>query len=82
MKKNIELFDIQECISQVESILHDKAHMKNILMRSVFENFQKGYSLVKTDRKRLQQVLLNLLSNAMKFTQRNGSVLIRVQKLT
>lgn len=32
--------------------------------------------MVKTDRRRLQQVLLNIQSNALKFTEKNGSVTI------
>ena len=55
-----EVFDIKECIDQIETILHDKAHMKNIKVKSVFENFEEGNNekghpyLVKTDRKRIQ----------------------------
>ena len=42
----------------------------------------KGYLnyIVKTDMKRMQQVLLNLYSNAIKFTDRNGKINIKVDK--
>lgn len=58
--------------------------MKNIRVKCVFENFEEANSdqkspyFVKTDKKRMQQILLNLLSNSMKYTQRNGKILIKI----
>ena len=39
-KPNSEVFDIKECIGQMETILYDKAYMKNIKVKSMFENFE------------------------------------------
>ena len=36
---------------------------------------------MKTDIKRMQQVLLNLVSNAIKFTPKEGKIVILVEKL-
>jgi signal transduction histidine kinase len=40
-----------------------------------YENF-----MVNSDAKRLQQVFLNIISNAIKFTDRDGSIRIIIQK--
>ena len=58
-------------------------------MRTLYNNFQwidvggrqKPNYMVKTDMKRMQQVLLNLYSNAVKFTPRNGKISIVVDLL-
>ena len=52
--------------------------MKQFEVKVVYSGFDCGH-LVNTDKKRLQQVLLNLLSNSVKFTDRDGSILILIE---
>ena len=54
--------------------------MKAINIDVEFNGFDNEFT-IKTDMKRMQQVLLNLYSNAIKFTNRNGNITIKVTKI-
>lgn len=61
--------------------------MKAIIVKMQYKGFRRvehrGLTLinyfVKTDQKRLQQVLLNIYSNAIKFTGRDGKISLVVE---
>ena len=78
--KDKKTFDVAVAIKEITDILNDKSSLKNIKIETHLRGFDDHY-LVKTDRKRLQQVILNFLSNAIKFTDRDGKVMILVEKL-
>lgn len=50
--------------------------MKGILVNFDYSDLENEY-IIKTDIKRFQQVLLNILSNAVKFTDRLGNIIIK-----
>lgn len=58
---------INEAVQTIKSLLDQKEHTLNILV-------EKGIGQVYADKSRLRQVLLNLLSNATKFTHQGGII--------
>jgi signal transduction histidine kinase len=77
-EKKISSFNIRDSIEKVMAIQAKKAAMKEI----DFVLEIKGISnlIITSDEKRIQQVILNLQSNALKFTQYYGRVKIFVEK--
>lgn len=84
---NNKLFNIIEAIEEVMCVQRKKAYDCRISFFSTFVNIASGESdddsskfssMIYSDKQRIQQVLLNLQSNALKFTA-EGSVEIKVQ---
>ncbi|MEO6995008.1 MAG: PAS domain S-box protein [Lacunisphaera sp.] len=66
---------VRQCIDDVVNLLGEQARRKNLDLRSVVE--PRVPSWVTTDGTRLRQVLLNLIGNAIKFTEK-GEVEISI----
>jgi signal transduction histidine kinase/ActR/RegA family two-component response regulator len=70
-----EPFDLRECVKSAISVIADKARANSLPIELVFS--KQVPSMIVGDRSRLRQVLLNLLANAVKFTEK-GEILCSV----
>ena len=74
---NLDYFDIYDLLKELQAIYDVQAHAKNIQLRAKVSKLPS--SIIRSDKKRLFQVLSNLLSNSIKFTQ-EGSIHIIVKE--
>lgn len=73
-----ETVNLRSFLQGIADIIHVKAEEKGLLL--VFDSAADLPQAVRVDGKRLRQALLNLLGNAVKFTDR-GEVRFRVRRL-
>ncbi|GBF80917.1 PAS domain S-box protein [Aphanothece sacrum] len=73
---NDNSFDLYRLLDNLETMLRVKTEAKGIQL--IFERIQEVPQYVHTDEGKLRQVLINLLGNAIKFTE-EGGVILRVK---
>jgi two-component system phosphate regulon sensor histidine kinase PhoR len=76
---NTEVFDIIELVKNVFDMLEMKASKKNITL--AFDTKYKTPILVKADKERVQQVLINLMVNSIKYGREKGTTEISIENL-
>jgi signal transduction histidine kinase len=75
LKKNINGFNLKQALEEIVSMQLDQAMGKNISIEILYQpNQQEAFVL--SDMRRFQQVFLNILSNAIKFTRKHGLIQI------
>jgi signal transduction histidine kinase/DNA-binding NarL/FixJ family response regulator len=70
-------FDLHKLLSSLAAMLQLKAQSKNLNL--CFESDDHISQYIKTDENKLRQVLINLLGNAIKFTEQ-GNITLRVKQ--
>lgn len=79
MKLHLETFSLRHCLQSALDVLASAANAKQVVLD--YHMAIDTPSLVIGDSFRLQQVLVNLLTNAINFTPNGGSVTIKVETI-
>ncbi|MFD2598367.1 sensor histidine kinase [Sphingobacterium corticis] len=76
---NIERFDINDLINDTIEYLEDRSSTANIKLKMANKTTQQIF--VKADKKKIQQVLINLVENSIKYGKSGGTTTIRTSPL-
>ena len=77
LEVHAEPFDLPEAIARVTAMMQAQAEKKGL---TLVTTVAPGLGEMVSDRRRVEQVLLNLINNAIKFTERGG-VTLTVERL-
>ena len=77
VKMNMSIFNILELIQSVMDLLEMKAKKRNITVQ--FDRLYEFPVFVKGDKEKIEQVLINLVVNSIKYGKSNGTTIIGVE---
>jgi signal transduction histidine kinase/CheY-like chemotaxis protein len=76
---NEEVVVFDEFILQINNMMEERVEDKGIRYECIVDNSVEAYYIF--DRLKLQQIIINILSNAIKFTPRDGKILFQVDQV-
>ncbi len=77
---NISDVDIADIVLEIDNIIRPQASQKNQTFTVCSENVK--HECIKADKLRLNQILLNILSNAVKYTQYGGRIIFDINEIS
>jgi two-component system phosphate regulon sensor histidine kinase PhoR len=80
MKINFEVFNILELIQNVFDLFEMKAKKRNITLQ--FDKVYEFPVFVKADVEKIEQVLINLIVNSIKYGKPNGTTIVGAESYT
>jgi signal transduction histidine kinase len=69
-------FDLKDAVENAMSLVRERAHRRGIAFQRTIDD---NVGSVRADERKVKQVLLNLLSNALKFTPEGGEIHVRAE---
>jgi len=76
MELNFTAVNLVDCFDHAASLLQDQATRARVLVR---KSFPENLPRVVADQRAMRQVMLNLLSNGIKYTDAGGQVIVSAQ---
>ena len=70
-------FKLENTIYEVSQLMSQQAEAKNLQLKTIFDEDIPQY--IKTDKQKLRQILINLIGNAIKFTDA-GKITLSIKK--
>ena len=78
MKLENKPFSLERMTDEIQVILQEMTGRKEQELKTDISGIR--HRLVIGDKRRIEQILINLLTNASKFTQKNGKILLRIEE--
>ena len=69
-------FDLSDTVENAMSLVRERAHRRGIALQRTID---ERVGTIRADERKVKQVLLNLLSNALKFTPEGGAISVRAE---